>query len=493
MCNRRRAWKHFPGCPQACVPQLWVDGHHVGHWSLHLSARHHQTWRPSPTPHRTLRVHQRHRTPAMQSSVGQRALSTLASKLHPQLPLTPRESQQLLHLLQSSFRNHLDREHPVHVLEKSQKPIVSDNNGHGNYDTSRATSSSALASRHIDAVLSNPLFAIKPSQRGSESAASEVLKDPMKWFVNQIAIGSATLSKASLCLAMLDKRTTDQPTQLYKGEAYGAILGGWLRSSGLDTTKEFFEMSIAKPRTKRSSDPFLPRLVNVLIAGGKHPLVWKWYTSACPPGFSASEALVFKQQLLKHTVHAETSQGLYRGIVLFRKALDRIEDQKGGSYEQLRPAGQYIVQAIMARPTDTINQNLYNWFRNSTQLWIDSKWSQAVAAMLSLHHPAKASAAPGLEFIIGPAGAAEYANAIPSQRRFIVQLSLGIARQLLEEESYRDAQNVMAFVKQHFPDLVLSDLTNEQQPVADRLSKKAEKERRWEKKNLELLEDLALT
>ena len=48
----------------------------------------------------------------MQSATGKRVLSTLASKIHPQLPLSPRESQQLLSLLTQSFRAHLDREHP---------------------------------------------------------------------------------------------------------------------------------------------------------------------------------------------------------------------------------------------------------------------------------------------------------------------------------------------------------------------------------------------
>ena len=199
------------------------------------------------------------------------------------------------------------------------------------------------------------------------------------------------------------------------------------------------------------------------------------------------------QQLLNQMVHFEANQDLYRGLVLFREAYKTVEERTGKRYEQLRPAGQYLVRAIMAKPTDTINRNLYDFFRQSTTHWMDKKWAQAVDAMLCLHHPAAVSALPGLQFIQDPAGAATYAKATPSLRCFIVQLSLGVARQLIEEESYEDAQIVMAFVKQHFPDLVLSNLPAEQKAVVDRQSSRIKKARRKEEINLEILDGLVPT
>ena len=251
-------------------------------------------------------------------------------------------------------------------------------------------------------------------------------------------------------------------------------------------------MCIGNLQTKRPSDIFLSRLVTLLMADGKKSLVWGWYTRSWHSGLNPTKVFLFRRQLLKHMVHAEASQDLYRGILLFREAYETVGEQTVKSYEQLRPAGQYLVQAIMSRPTNTISHNLYNSFSQSTRLWVNSKWTQAVDSMLWLHHPTTASAAPGLRFIQDPTGAAMYANAVRSQRRFIVQLSLGVARQLLEEESYEDAQAVMAFAKQHFPDLVSSDLATEQQPVTGRVSKKLERERDQER-NLELLDSLALT
>ena len=82
------------------------------------------------------------------TAAGQRALSTLANKLHPQLPLTPRESQQLLSLLTASFRRHLDREHPVHTAEVAHLHSTVPKAARHDPGTTTSTSSAALASQH---------------------------------------------------------------------------------------------------------------------------------------------------------------------------------------------------------------------------------------------------------------------------------------------------------------------------------------------------------
>lgn len=431
----------------------------------------------------------------MQSTAGQRALSTLAKKLHPQLPLTPRESQQLLSLLTTSFRTHLDREHPVYTTEKAHKPTTRTNAGtnvgHVTQSNPRATSSAALASQHIDAVLSNPLFAVKPSRRGSVSAASQVLSDPLSWFLNEIATGNATLSKAAMVLDILDRQPAPHTLQLHKGRTAGAVIGDWLQSSGLGASREFLDMCLVKPNVKRPKT-FIYRLVTILMADGKELLLWKWFSSHSSHGLSSAQVISFKKQLLKHMVVAEAQQELHRSIALFSRAHQMINEQPEKQWEELRPAGQYLVQAIMSKPTTSVDNDLYNFFRRSVRLWVPNKWAQAVDSMLCLHHPDKASARLGLQFIQSPTGAATYAKAKPVQRRFIVQLSLGVARQLLEEERYEEAHDVMAFTKQHFPDLVLENLPTEQKQVVNCQSNKIKKAR-TEEENLELLNGLALT
>jgi len=425
----------------------------------------------------------------MPSNVGHRALSTLAKKLHPQLPLTPRESQQLLNLLTTSFRSHLDREHPVHAADKAQQPIVR-YTALEDHRPLYATSSAALASQHLDAVLSNPLFAVKPSRRNSESAASHVLKNPVGWFLNEIAAGTATSSKLALCLEILDRHTAGQTPRLHGDKTPGAIISEWFHSSGADTSKEFLDMCTATSQTRRP-DTFISRLVNVLISGGEKRLLWKWFAGRRLQGLMSQNNLyLFRKKLLLHMVRIEASQDLRQGLLTFERAHD-ITEKYDLTCDRLRPAGQFLVQTIMAKSTVSIGHNLYKSFQDSTKLWLPSKWAHAVDSMLWLHHPSGASATPGLQFIEDPAGAVTYAKASPSQRRFIVQLSLGVARQLLEEERYEDAQTVMAFSKQHFPDLVLSKLPTTEKAVAERQSSKIEMAQKEEERNLELLDSLA--
>lgn len=429
----------------------------------------------------------------MPPSVGQRALGTLAKKLHPQLPLSPRESQQLLNLLTTSFRSHLDREHPVYVAEKAQQSVVrySTNAGYEPLHAApaaSAVSSAALASQHLGAVLSNPLFAVKPSRRGSESSASHILRNPMRWFLNEIAAGTATLSKVSLCLEILDRHTAGQPLQLRGDKTPGAIISEWLQSSGLDMSKEFLDMCTTTQT--RQPDTFVSRLVTVLISGGEKRILWKWFGRPWNQGLSSAKSIMFRKKLLLQMVRSEASQDLRQRLLTFERAHD-LTEKHGYPYETLRPAGQFLVQTVMVKSTESIGHDLYQSFQKSTKLWLPGKWAQAVDSMLWLHHPSGSSATPGLQFIEDPVGAVTFASANPSRRRFIVQLSLGVARQLLEEERYEDAQTVMAFSKQHFPDIVLSNLPVKEKAVVDRQSSKIEKARREEERNLELLDGLA--
>jgi hypothetical protein len=407
------------------------------------------------------------------AAAGQRALSTLANKLHPQLPLTPRESQQLLSLLTTSFRLHLDREHPVHTTEVAH-PTVPKAARH-DPGTTISMSSAALASQHLDAVLSNPLFAMKPARRGSQSGASQALKDPIGWFLDEITTGGATLSKLSTCLYVLFR--SDTAAQPHQGKTPGAIIGGWLRSSGLDTSKEFLEMCVG------SKYP-LAHLVRLLMADGETRLLWKWFARTSYSGSSLRMAQRFRRHLLMRMVLVHD---LPQSLLLFERARDICEEQRKG-FESLRSAGQKLVEAIMSRPNAPISNEIYDTFRESVTLWFPSSWALAVDAMLWLHHPTRASYTPGLQFIQDPAGAAKYADAKPGQRSLVVQLSLGVARELLAAERYEDAQAVMAFVKKHFPDLVLSDLSHEQTKLGAQSTKSKRAE--TEKRNLELLDGL---
>lgn len=291
---------------------------------------------------------------------------------------------------------------------------------------------------------------------------------------------------------MLNTRTADQTPQPRQGKTPGAIIGAWLQSSGSDTSDEFLDMCTAAYPTKRPSATFFSRLLAVLSAGGEKKLLWKWYLYQWHQGLGQAKPSLFRMRILKSMVRVEANQDLRQGLLLFEQACS-ISRQHGHGYEVLRPAGKLLVETIMSKSTESIDLGLYKSFQQSTKLWLHPQWAPAVDSMLWLHRPNGASPIPGLRFIEDIAGAATFAKAGLSQRRFAVQLCLGVAHQLLEKERYGDAQTVIAFSKQHFPDLVLFDLPTEQKATIDRQTSKAKKKAlREEKENTELLDSLAL-
>ncbi|KAF2133513.1 hypothetical protein P153DRAFT_282504 [Dothidotthia symphoricarpi CBS 119687] len=428
----------------------------------------------------------------MQSASAKRAFSALAAKIHPQLPLTKRESQQLLNLLTTSFRNHLDREHPFSPQDSIQnKPTNKSvgNNGQRSSSPIHATSSYASTSKHIDSILTNPLFAVKPRRRGSESAAVDVLRDPMGWFLDQIAVGAASLPKAAMCLEVLESTAAEASPQLQNGKTPGVIIAEWLRASGLDTSKDFLDLCTTK---QGRSSKFQDRLVSLLLSEGAISAPWRWYIRPTQQrikdtGLDVLKVSTFRQQLLAKMVSVQGNTGLDNGLAVFMQAF-RMAEVEGheSAYSVLRAAGARLVNRVISTPDHSTDVKLYESFLLSSQRWLGN-WSQAVESMLWLHHPTQRSALPGLRFIQDPAGAISFVRASKSRRNFLVQLCLGVARQLLEEEKFTEAQIAMEFTKQHFPDIVLSKPSVADQPATT--GWKAREER----KNLELLDRLVLS
>lgn len=120
-------------------------------------------------------------------------------KIHQPLPRTPRESQQLLNALTSSFRRQLDSAYP------------SSNATSNKYDERQSVnlqSSVHATDKHLHSILDNPLFRIVPPKDGSHhhntpwSAERQKLlaEKPMEVLDQLVASGSATVSTITECL-----------------------------------------------------------------------------------------------------------------------------------------------------------------------------------------------------------------------------------------------------------------------------------------------------
>jgi hypothetical protein len=121
-------------------------------------------------------------------------------KIHQPLPRTPRQSQQLLTALTSSFRRQLDHAYPA----------PSSSNPNSDRQPLNTDSSVHATDQHLHAILDNPLFRIVPQKTKSTprdhatpatiNEPKQAVQDPMVLFDQAVASGSATPSFITDCL-----------------------------------------------------------------------------------------------------------------------------------------------------------------------------------------------------------------------------------------------------------------------------------------------------
>ncbi|KAF2263717.1 hypothetical protein CC78DRAFT_265472 [Lojkania enalia] len=427
----------------------------------------------------------------MQSAVTRRAFHYLASKIHPQLPLSPRESQQLLTLLTNSFRAHLDREHPVAPPESGQKEHgqrQSRKNTHHSALSARHDSSQASAVKHIDAILTNPLFATPPRRRGSDPSKADAqgaLRDPLGWFLDQVAIGAADIPKAAVCLDILERSSTE--TSQTPSARPGTRIAEWLWSSGLEDSKTFVEYPFYQ---------LIDKLVPLLVAEGEETAVWRWISAKYAQqiqghGPSVAQVLAFQGHVLKLMISCKMHD-IELAIATFQQAMKpSLTASHATCSRRCQPAGAILVDHILAHPQQPVPTEVYEAFQVSVKNWAGS-YARLIQSLLWLHHPNKPSAGPGLNFLNDPEGASKRIyQAKPRRRHYIIQLCLGVAKQMLEQKSFKNAQIVLEFAKNNFPELVseTEDSVEGTHGSASSESKPSWKQQR-EQENLQLLDSL---
>ncbi|OCK86263.1 hypothetical protein K432DRAFT_285034 [Lepidopterella palustris CBS 459.81] len=425
----------------------------------------------------------------MQSPVS-RAFSVLSSKIHPQLPLTPRESQQLLALLTTSFRQHLDREHPGYVPDDAgcevhrQHYQVKDTIA--KRSVSEPTSSHITASKHLESILTNPLFAIQPRRRRSgisnSSDMHKLLKDPLQWFLEQVADGSADITKALLCMEALERTPLTSKTSLATGTSVSAKPGlqivEWLRASGLDRSKPFL-----------TDYKFVTKLARLLTMEHEESLLWDWFLRRPADrmketGMSVGQVRTFRSRLLRAMVKSKLDHGggLEAAFSTFFRALSvrkipDISDIRKGVFG----SGMFLMKYLVSHPNAHISPEAFNRFLHTTDEWAFGR-EKLVRALLWLHHPSGPSVSPGLDFL------KHYKEPLSNSniRVLLVQLSLGVARQLLIEERFEEGRQILDFAKENFPEEVGS------QPPQHSQASTALEPSQDELENMQLLDSLRL-
>lgn len=215
----------------------------------------------------------------------------LLPRIHQPLPLNQRESQQLLNSITSSFRKHLDQEHPwqsssspeatppsAPISKRLEKAVLSNKEP----TSSPQQNKQRPTDYHLDNILSNPLFA-KPQRAAAggqqislhtEPLPADVQADVQKElyiFDSASSRGMVTAQRAAGFLASISRVINSQSVlALEKRVRLGDTGAGlkvvqWLRSSGLDHNLEFLHNPI-----------LIKHLAPFLYAEGLEEVVWTW-------------------------------------------------------------------------------------------------------------------------------------------------------------------------------------------------------------------------
>ncbi len=367
------------------------------------------------------------------------SLNSIKNMFHHPAPLSPRESQQLLKSITSSFRHKLDREHGS----------ASHESGSFTLDTRapRSRPAAQLTDSHIRDVLSNTLLSYrKPRtttaeahQHHSKSAARSpppplARRNPVDVFDEAVAKGLMTLRAATGCMFAVQKAALEQGAKQSNVSRAHARFGigrrvlNWLSASGQEGTLDFLSSG---------NTQFLRLLVQFLVIEGREYKIWEWIDRLIALEESASgnphdtqngaRNLLWQLVVTKHAGEQISVDDQVEDVVLAGSKLT--QDPR---YETiLYPAWSYLVHSLTRGRPDmragasaACIDNLLKLGRRMTGA------AAVVCAHLQLYHPTTPSCDMAVDMLRSSPMAVDVMR--PSSSRDGKQESLGTATEMLQ-------------------------------------------------------------
>jgi hypothetical protein len=375
-------------------------------------------------------------------------LQQLATKIHPPLPLNPRESQKLLSLLKASFRKQLDHEH-----------------GYG------SSNRSTITETHLKSILTSPLFdnishhmnvpeGGQLRGHGPTQSLKDIrlmTRDPVETFRCHVATGSVSLEIAKECLrCYLNKmKTPGRPDSIDQGSAVSMsdLIEHWLWASGVEKEIEFMQ-----------DQRFLGLSVAALVLEHRERHALKWLTRLRPElhefsldqpwGEDAERRMRTQAMIVKILSAAQIKYGigLNGGLKSFLTALTKMTSpkslDKNYTYRIFRPTALYLMRRLIITNTDVVaDPCLSKEFCQSARWWSRNAIFDSVRLSL-LRHPFP-DPYPALLYI------RELAIATPppyKARRDVMSLCLKTADILLQKDDSKNAKWLLEYLQANFPE-----------------------------------------
>ena len=394
------------------------------------------------------------------------------------MPLTARESKQLLNLLTTSFRKNLDTAHGVDGPKLDSHVSSTPTRLHTAFKwKSNVDSSFRPTDHHMNFILTNPLF----------NAAPEIKKDwkdPMVVFEQAAAKGMLTLDAAANCLArkrrLIIQSSVISVRDSMRESGAGKKVLSWLLSSGTANDNLFLR-----------NDKFANNLMDFMVAEGLQERAWTWITRTfllAPTSsfhkLSAVEKHDYYRPLLL-LIKAEVSrpQGLEAATRCLLIAANHpyLKVQSPSDKRRfLGVAGCYLCAEVTnpaAAPQAISDETIDTLIELAPDF---SKVPGYHVAYLTLFHPSRPSADLAVEYLRAHAVFTTGKISVEldqRRKRALVSLGLATAKFLLEKDQLKEATWVMDLLQTNFPGLF-------------KVSAKAKA--REEESNIHLLDNLSL-
>ncbi|KAK2767790.1 Saccharopine dehydrogenase [Arachnomyces sp. PD_36] len=397
------------------------------------------------------------------------SLKSWTSKIHPPLPRTPRETEQLHAALTSSFRRQLDQQFPPVQSTPStgSQSRIGPNDGQPH---SAPRSSAQSTDSHMRNILNHPLFSQAPPRNPSslsrESTNTQLdsdgrlAKEPMASFDNMVALGTADYVTVRRCLkaqfALSSASSKESIREQMKRSGAGSRVVAWLWAADSESRKLFFGCRAT-----------IALVMKFMAAENLQRLVFMWLrmlqkndVGGLSGDLEPTEARTLQKHLLSELVAAEISYGggIVSALAYYKDAYELLSDPNvpvlsNETYPGLRSAGYYLARWIVehkgspevkAIPVETFDQfsQIANRFTRRPQLW---------SASIQLCHPTQPTYKPILAYL-KEQSSKDHSSWSPQRREITLNVSLGAAQLSLTQERYSDATWLAKYSKKLLPD-----------------------------------------
>jgi hypothetical protein len=385
---------------------------------------------------------------------------SLVAKLHPPLPKTPRESQQLLSVLNSAFKRQLDEVHPPVNSARSQDFERSRTN-----DTIFANPSVNAANDHLLSILHHPLLETKDGERtgaASSTARAVALLD------TAIVEGKATLALLERCII------------LYKQDGRHLLSGSGNNQLGYKIVA-WFNTIDAITKEAFLTGQLMNDVVPLMYGEGQEQIVWEWLRRLYEGDFGGRNAKSAydpnspswqekEANLVRLMVReAVRRRNLPRAIQEFAQAWTymtesgRLPHGSQLSHPNLfnssmsRTSTMIVHMIIHKRHDHGVPSLLYDLITRLDQHWCRPKYWQQT--FLPIYHPTR----PGAENLLRSLHSGDFLQhklhairhrAKSGAPKLATLAMIDAAQLLLEQEQPMKAQFVLDATEKHFPEFV---------------------------------------